>query len=143
MEKNKNYIELKFYHFDILHKDLTELIKLTPTHFWVIGDNYKIGPPNRNGERIRTSNFWCFDKFAETNENLGDLVEEFIDNVIVLRIQEIKSLTEKYHGEFSVVQYMYEGCNPGFCLSKNHIDILSKCGLALNIDFYVLSESSV
>jgi len=141
MKKNKNHIELKFYDFAISHKDLTELIKLTPNNFWVIGDNYKIGPPNRSGERIRTSNFWGFDKFVESNEYIGDLAEDFISNIIVPRIQEIKSLTDKYHGEFSVVQYMFEGCNPGFCLSKNHIDILSKCGLALNVDFYVLSES--
>jgi Domain of unknown function (DUF4279) len=122
---------------------LTDLIGLTSRNFWKIGDSYKFGSANSNGERIRTSNFWCFDKFAESNEYIGDLAEDFIDKVIVPRITVIKSLTDKYHGEFSLVQYMYEGCNPGFCLNKKHIDILSKCGLSLNVDFYVLSQSEV
>ncbi len=140
MRLNRNIVEIKFYDFDLTHDELSNEIDLKPTHRWTKGDKYGYGPVEKRNELKRKETFWGYQFEKETTDFIGDQIKEFLIGVVVPRIEKIKELTDKYHGEFSVVQYMYEGCNPGLYFDKEQIDILHQCGLELNVDIYVLSD---
>jgi hypothetical protein len=138
MKLNKNHIEIKFFDFSITHDEVTTILGLIPTHKWMKDEEYFVGP--KKIKKIRKGNFWGHELYAETNDFIGDQVEEFLKSIIAPRTSQIKELTDKYHGEFSVVQYMYDGCNPGLYFDKGQLKILNDCGLELNIDIYVLTD---
>jgi hypothetical protein len=140
MRVNRNHIEIKFFDFEVSHDEITRHLDLKPTHFWIKGDTYLVGPANGRTEKNRNRNYWGHEVETESNDWIGDLADKFLNEIIVPRTTAIKELTEKCHGEFSVVQYMYDGCNPGLYFSKRQIKILNDCGLELNIDIYVLSD---
>jgi hypothetical protein len=135
---NENHIEIKFFDFEITHAEITRRLNLQPTNFWVMGDKYLMGSADVKIEKNRNNNFWGHELKTESNDWIGELANKFIDEIIVPRIKIIKELTDVYHGEFSIVQYMYDGCNPGLYFNKRQMQILSDCGLELNIDIYVL-----
>jgi hypothetical protein len=141
MRLNRNHIEIKFFDFDVPHDDITGLLELKPTHFWIKPDKYLVGPANGRTEKNRNTNYWGFVIKTETNDWIGDLANSFLVEIVVPRKRAIKELTDKYHGVFSVVQYMHEGCNPGLYFDKAQIQILNESGLELDIDIYVLSET--
>ena len=92
-------------------------------------------------EKIRKENYWGFEIMTKTNDFIGDQAKAFLVDIVVSRTEKIKMLTDKYHGEFSVVQYMYNGCNPGLYFDKEQLNILHNAGLDLNVDIYVLSDN--
>lgn len=53
----------------------------------------------------------------------------------------IKFLTNKYHGEFSIGIYNYDG-RPGIHLNKNLLKEIVDLNLELDIDIYCLSDES-
>ena len=140
MRINKNHIEIKFFDFEVSHDEITRRLNLQPTNFWVKGDKYLVGPADMRTEKNRNKNYWGHEVKTESNDWVGELANKFIDEIVVPRTKMIKELTDEYHGEFSVVQYMYDGCNPGLYFDKRQIKILNDCGLELNIDIYVLSD---
>jgi hypothetical protein len=139
MRKNRNHIEIKFFDFEVSHDEITRRLNLQPTNFWVKGDKYLVGPIDKRTEKNR-KNYWGHEVKTESNDWIGELANKFIDEIVVPRTKFIKELTDEYHGEFSVVQYMYDACNPGLYFDKRQIKILNDCGLELNIDIYVLSD---
>ena len=141
MRQNENHIEIKFFDFDITHDEFTRAIGLQPTHFWSRNDPYQIGPITKRKEMLRRETFWGFEIKSITNDFIGEKAKAFLIDIIVPRIEKIKFLTKKYHGEFSVVQYMYNGCNPGLYFDKEQLSILHNSGLELNVDIYVLSDN--
>jgi hypothetical protein len=140
MKVNKNHIELKFFDFEVSHEEITTRLNLQPTNHWVKGDKYLVGTEGLRTEKSRNKNYWGHEVKTESNDWIGELANKFIGEIIVPRTKAIKALTNTYHGEFSVVQYMYDGCNPGLYFDKRQIGILNDCGLELNIDIYVLSD---
>ncbi|MEP0987897.1 DUF4279 domain-containing protein [Ekhidna sp.] len=139
---NRNHIELKFFDFDLTHEELSRTLELDPTHRWYKDEEYMAGSKTKPVPMKRKQSYWGHEILTLTNGYIGDQIKEFLKSLITPRIAKIQKLTEKYHGEFSVVQYMYDGCNPGFFLDPDQLELINKCGLGLNIDFYVLSETS-
>jgi len=138
MKSNENYIQLKFFGFNIDHKEISDSMGLQPTQKWSKGDKYKSG----RLEKIRKENHWGFEIVTETNDFIGDQAKAFLADIVLPRTREIRSLTNTCHGEFSIIQYMYDSVNPGLYLDKDQIGILHDCGLELNVDIYVLSEKN-
>jgi hypothetical protein len=138
LKPNRNHIELKFFDFDLTHEELSEILKLELTHKWYKDEEYLAGTVKMK----RKQSYWGHEILTHTNGYIGDQIEDFLKVIVTPRIFEIQTLTAKFHGEFSVVQYIYEGCNPGFFLEPNQIELISRCGLGLNVDFYVLSGTS-
>jgi hypothetical protein len=130
---NENYITLKFFDFDFLPEILTKDLNLEPTHTALLGEN--------RGVTILKweSNMWGYEEFIKTNDFIGDLVESFISRIITPRLKEIKVITNAHHGELSIVQYYYAGCNPGYHFSKEILSVINKTGLDIDIDTYCLS----
>jgi len=141
LRKNENHIELKLFDFDLSHEEISITLGIESTKKWYKDENYSLDSESKKTTRLRKENYWGLEVVTVTNDYIGDQVDDFINTIVIPRTERIKKLTENSWGEFSIVQYMYDGCNPGFFLEKKQIAILSNCGLGLNVDIYVLSQS--
>ena len=143
MPTNENIGELKIFDFDTDYRRITDLLDLNPTKFWNKGEEYIFGDKRKGIKKIRESNYWEYRSTNVSNGWTGDHIEKFIEEIIIPRKNILKTITAKFHTELSVVQYMYESCNPGLYFDKKAIKILNECGLELNIDLYVLSQGKI
>ncbi|WP_373511263.1 DUF4279 domain-containing protein [Persicitalea sp.] len=140
MRINENIVELKIFDFEVEHNEITDLLSLEPTCIWTKGEEYVFGDKTKEVWKIREKNYWEYRKVNISNDWIGNDVAAFIEEIIIPRKDVIRKLAEQLHIEFSVVQYMYDGCNPGLYFDKNAVKVLSECGLELNIDLYVLYQ---
>ncbi len=139
---NQNHIEIKIFDFEKGYQEINDLLGLKPTAKWLKNDEYLVGQSPNQTTRLRKENYWGYEHFKETNDYIGNQIDDFIKKIIVPRTKSLRDLANKYHTEFSVVQYMYESCNPGFFLEQSQLEILAQCGFGLNVDIYVLSEKN-
>lgn len=140
MKLNENIVELKIFDFEVAHQDISHQLNLSPTRIWVKGEEYLFGDPRNEVKKIRENNLWEYRSTTISNDWIGDQVTNFIQEIILPRQETIKKFADKYLAEFSVVQFMYDGCNPGLYFDKKAMKVLSDCGLELNIDLYVLTN---
>ncbi len=141
MPLNKNIVELKIFDFDTDPRYITNLLNLNPTRTWYKGEEYLFGDNRKGIKKTHESNYWEYRSVNISNDWIGDHIEKFIEEIIIPRKSLLKIITERFHTELSIVQYMYEGCNPGLYFDKKVIKVLDECGLELNIDLYVLSQA--
>ena len=138
-DQNKNHIILSFYDFDYSPETISDKLNLVPTDFGIKGEEYFLGKGNKV-KKIWESNTWRFEWNLRSNDFIGDIIEKFIDEIIIARIEAIKELSITSEVEFSVVQYYYDGCNPGVYIKKEHTKILSEINSSVNIDIYCLGK---
>ncbi|MGB4775268.1 MAG: DUF4279 domain-containing protein [Daejeonella sp.] len=139
MQTNKNIIELKISDFEVEHEEITYLLDLNPTHIWIKGEEYLFGNKNQV-KKTMEKNYWKYNSTALSNAWIGEQLERFIEDIIVPRKDALKMIAARFHVELSIVQYLYDSCNPGLYFDKKVLKILSDCGLELNIDLYVLTQ---
>jgi hypothetical protein len=68
-------------------------------------------------------------------------ITDFIDKIVIPKRNAIQELSKACEVEFSIIQYMHYGCNPGFCLDNSQLRILTEIGAELNVDIYCLWDS--
>jgi len=96
----------------------------------------------RNGiKKIREKNYWEYRSTKISNDWIGDHIDKFLEDIIAPKKEVIRRITEQFHTELSIVQYIYDSCNPGLYFDKKAIKNLNECGLELNIDLYVLTDA--
>src|SRR5690242_9779836 len=105
--KNENYIGLKFFDFKFPHEIITEKLMLAPT-------KSKIKDITKRGTLLWKGNIWHYEEKKVTNEYIGDLAEEFILRVIAPIHGKIKEILNECNGEIAIVQFYYNGPNPGY-----------------------------
>jgi len=74
---------------------------------------------------------------------IGNQIDEFIDNVIKPRQEKIKEIISTCDSEFSIVQYIYEGCNPGLHFENDRLKIIADIGAEIDVDIYVFGNGNV
>ncbi|MBF9255815.1 DUF4279 domain-containing protein [Pontibacter sp. 172403-2] len=141
MPANENIVELKIFDFDIEHGYITDKLGLKPTRVWVKGEEYFFGDKGEGIKKARENNYWEYRLNNISNDWIGDFIDKFIEDIILPRKDALRRITEQFHTELSIVQYIYDSCNPGLYFGKKAIKVLNDCGLELNIDLYVLSEA--
>lgn len=129
MPANENIIELKIFDFDSEPGQITDMLGLTPTKIWVKGEEYIFGDKRNGIKKTREKNYWEYRETNISNDWIGGHIDRFIDEIVLPRKVAIRKITEHLHTEFSVVQYIYEGCNPGLYFDKKVIKVLNDCGL--------------
>jgi hypothetical protein len=137
---NENYIELKFFDFECDFEEISNKLLLTPTRTAKKGQRRSGRPDDK---RIWTGNFWGYERVTKSNDYIGDHIAEFINEIILPKKDIIRELSAICEIEFSIVQYMYHGCNPGFCLDNSQLKILTEIEAELNVDIYCLSENVI
>jgi len=135
---NENYIGLKLIGFECDFEEISEKLAITPTRIAKKGQNRSDRPGDK---RIWTSNYWEYERVTKSNDYIGNQITEFIDEVIIPQKDIIQALSTISEIEFSIVQYMHYGCNPGFCLDNSQLKIIAEIGAKLNVDIYCLWDS--
>ena len=138
-DTNENHISLFFVNFDYLPEIITTQIGLTPTMTALKGETYYLGL-NQEISNQRKCSFWQYEVKRITNDFIGDSVNEFVNDIIYPRAASIRSVAETCNAELAIVQYYYNGCNPGYHFSARIIEMLTGTGLEIDIDAYYLSS---
>ena len=134
-------VALKFFNFDCTPYELTKQLAIEPTETALKGQDYYIGPKHKRIKKIWPWNFWMYQVVVERNRHsIVDQIDEFIDNVIKPRQEKIKEIVANCDCEISIVQIIYEGCNPGLHLDNGRLKILTDIGAEIDVDIYVLDN---
>lgn len=139
-DTNQNHVSLSLFDFDMDPNEITEELHLSPNSTGVKGERYTIGPQNNCIEKIRDYSHWQYEWKLHTNEFIGDIIDRFIKEIIVPRIDKLVRLANSSSIQFQIVQYYYDGCNPGICIEKENMKILAEIGASIDIDIYCLGE---
>ena len=139
---NTHKVSLKFFDFDYSPEELTEILGLKPTETALKGQEYFIGSTHNKIKKIWPWNFWEYQQVIEKNDHwIGDQIDDFIDSIIKPRLLIIKELTASCDSEFSIVQYLYDGCNPGLHFDNSRLKIITAIGAEIDIDIYNFNDS--
>lgn len=137
---NRNHITLSFFDFNYSPDIISKELELTPHSIGIKGDEYMIGSKNQI-KKIRDYSIWSYEWKSQTNEFIGDIIERFIVEIILPRMDKIKKVSLNSEVQFQIVQYYYDGCNPGIFIKSEHTKILSEINSSIDIDIYCLSEN--
>lgn len=139
-DTNKNHVSLSLFGFDVDPNEISEELQLSPTSSGVKGESYSIGPSENRIEKTSDYSHWQYEWKLSTNEFIGDIIDRFIKEIITPRVEKLVELANTSSVQFQIVQYYYDGCNPGVCIEKEDIKTLAKIGASIDIDIYCLSE---
>ena len=141
LEVNQNHIVLLLYDLcGILPDEITNLLMLDPHSTGIKGESYKIGPPNKRIAKTHHYSFWEYEWKDKSNDSIGDLIEKFIKEIIIPKKDLLKRLISKCKIQLKIVQYYYDGCNPGYHFNEQVISILSELQASIDLDVYCLSD---
>jgi hypothetical protein len=138
---NRNHIILGFYEFDYLPLTITKTLGLSPTETGLKGEEYETGGQKKI-KRTRECNFWEIETKIITNEFIGDLVDKFAKEIIEQRVEKIRHISATSRTKLTVVQYYYDGHNPGQFFDRQFVKLLADIGAEIDIDTYCLSSDS-
>ena len=137
---NQNRLSLVISGFECNPNEITEKLAISPTKVGMKGETYQIGPKDKKIDKVWPYNFWSYLQESETNQFIGELATKFIGEVIAPKVSELKEISKYSMVEFQIVQYYYNGCNPGLVVDKKSIQLLSIAGVSLDVDVYCLGE---
>ncbi|PCJ82776.1 MAG: hypothetical protein COA57_13100 [Flavobacteriales bacterium] len=134
-------VALKFFDFDCSPDELTKEFGLEPTETALKGQEYHVGPEHRRLKKTWPWNFWMHQVIIVKNRHwIGDQIDDFLDNIIKPRQGKIKKIISTCESEFSIVQYIYEGCNPGLHFDNDRLKIITDIGAEIDVDIYVFGN---
>ncbi|MDQ3048476.1 MAG: DUF4279 domain-containing protein [Bacteroidota bacterium] len=137
---NQNHIILGFFEFDFSPDTFTKEMELEPLEKGLKGDKYFVGP-KKEIEKIHDYNIWTHELKTNSTNSIGHLIEKYIDEIIKPRVDTIKRLTKSCNVQLRIVQYYYDGYNPGIYLKPEHNKILADINSSIDIDIYCFGES--
>ena len=137
---NENWIILSFVNFTVSPESVTKALKLKPHAVWTKGEAYLRGDIKRRLLKIRKESCWSYEWAFISNADVKDMIEKFIDKIIIPRKKAIKKLSSNCILNFEVVQYFYDGCNPEIWISAKYVKILADINCRIWIDIYCLSK---
>lgn len=109
---NQNYIILNFFEFDFSPDFFTKELGLEPLDKDTKGENYFV-VSKKQQKKVHECNMWTHGIKTYFNYFIGDLIEKYIDEIIIPRLNTIKRLTKNCNVQLRIVQYYYKGCNLG------------------------------
>jgi hypothetical protein len=114
------------------HEDITELLRLSPSEAWNVGD------PNPRNDSSRTFMSW------RLNSGLDDThpLERHIATLFLYlhtRSEELRSLWVEYDLTLQCVGY-FPASGHGVHLNREQIRQAAQLGLALDLDFYYIED---
>ncbi|MFZ2898077.1 MAG: hypothetical protein WA004_05615 [Saprospiraceae bacterium] len=125
---NQNHFILKFFEFDGSPNEISLTLNLIPS---------EISSPHEKG-------FWSQDIRKDSNYMLGDLLHDYLNEVILPRKELIKKITRKCSvARITIVQYNFHTCNPGLFINATSVKLLAEINTELDIDFYCLADTNL
>jgi hypothetical protein len=139
-EVNQNYLILRLFGFEFEPNEMTKILGLSPRITGIKGEEHYVGPSKRL-KRIWEYNHWEYEFKKITPEYIGEFISSFFNEIIGPRLKILKKISKKCPTiRLVVVQYYYDGCNPGYNLTKEQIKMLAEIDGEIEFDIYCLSE---
>ncbi|GAB6098096.1 hypothetical protein JCM14469_43520 [Desulfatiferula olefinivorans] len=139
-DTNQNHVKLLIHDFDYHPNKVSEELMVEPHSIGVKGEPYEIGPPHNRIKKIHEYNFWSHEWKISSNNFIGDIVEKYIHDFIIPNMPTLIKISKESDIQFSIVQYYYDGFNPGFHFDKSTVKVISDLGASIDIDLYCLSD---
>ena len=133
--KNRIGITLGFDSFAMGLENLTAVIGLEPNVARLAGETYLTA---HGLEKASKSSVWEVETKYSTNDYLGDVFKEYMQQVVAPRAERVRKIALQSQCYLTVVQYYYQSNNPGFHLDKDDIDLLSSIHAEIDCDLYCL-----
>ncbi|MCF8373311.1 MAG: DUF4279 domain-containing protein [Bacteroidales bacterium] len=136
---NQNHVILRFIDFDFDPNDITKKLGLKPLSIARQGEEYFVG--HKRIRKIWEFNHWDYELKTNTNDFIGDTVDQFFNEIISPRLDEIKEISQKSKTtRLIIVQYYYSGPNPGYGFEKEQVKILAEINAEIDMDIYCLGD---
>ena len=139
-DTNQNHVKLLIHDFEYHPNQISEKLMIEPHSIGVKDECYEIGPPHNRIKKIHEYNYWEHELKLYSNDFIGDIVLKYIADFIKPNMLSLIEIAADSEMQFSVIQYYYDGCNPGFHFGKGVVKILSDLKASIDIDLYCLSE---
>lgn len=139
-DTNRNLISLGIFDFTVHPDAIGSQLGLPPNSIGVKGEEYEVGPVRNRIRKTHDYSFWVHTRETHSNDYIGESVTSFCREIIAPRLETLAKLSESCSIQLQVVQYYYTGCNPGFGLEKEQIQMLSQIGASLDVDIYCLGD---
>ena len=140
MDINENTTTLKLLSFDCSPDEITKTLNLEPTLTGIKGEEYSYGPRDKGLKKPWKHNYWEYRIVRNENTWIGEQINHFIETIIEPRKEKLKEIIKTCEGEFSIVQYYYDGCTPGYNFENKYLKTICEIGADLDIDIFCLGE---
>jgi hypothetical protein len=133
-----NKVFLKIHDFDCSIETINETLKLLPTTAWLKGEDCQTA----KGIVTHKNSLWQLQADIAEEKPLEEHVNYMVD-LIKLKSNALKQLTEKYESEFTILSKCNEKAefNYGLYLNNSNLEVVSNAGLNLDMDVYFLPKS--
>ncbi|PUZ29146.1 hypothetical protein DCC81_06685 [Chitinophaga parva] len=135
---NVNRIMLSFMDFDYDPDLISQQLDLQPTGTGVAGEPIP-GPPGAP-QQLQDFTFWKYEWYVRTNDFIGDLLDAFMKEVILPRLDELEAISVNAETTLSITQYYHDGNNPNLHLTRDTLKVLQRMNAAIDLDIYCLAE---
>lgn len=136
---NENHTTLKLFDFSADPAELSRWLGLDATKTARKGDE-RPAIKARGIECTFPWNYWEYRRTQAEDRFVGDIVEEFVAEVIEPRKEILRELITACSAELSVAQYYYTGHNPGIHFSRKVLGVLEYVGAEIDVDIYCLAD---
>ncbi|PUZ27534.1 protein of unknown function [Chitinophaga costaii] len=135
---NVNRIMLSFMDFDYDPNLITQQLDLQPTGTGVAGQHL----PGVEGapEQVQDFTFWKYEWYVHANDFIGDLLDAFMRDVVLPRLDELQAISVNAETTLSITQYYHDGNNPNFHFTRQTLKVLQSINAAIDMDIYCLAE---
>ena len=137
---NENHVSIKLFEFAGSPGELSPRLKLEPTRTALKGEESGVGPEHLRVKRPYPWNLWEYRWTRNEERFIGDLIEEFMVQIVEPRMDDLRDVIATCSAELSVVQYYYTGCNPGVHFSRKTLNTLAYIGAETDVDIYCLAD---
>jgi len=131
--ENKAYIRI--HDFECSIDEISNELKLNPSRSWIKGEKV----PNRKSDIRRKQSTWEYQSTIDPTEPIEKHIDSLLDT-FESKKDVFKKFSKKYYTELTLAIYEYKSCNPGFLLENKMLERISKLGLTLDVDIYVLLD---
>jgi hypothetical protein len=130
-------VALKIADFDLKAEDISSIVGLNPTHSFMKGERYYLNTQRGKVEKEYPNSFWEYRVSFKIEDWTQNIIDKFIDEVIVPRQETLKKIADKYYIELFIgIRYRNEA-NPSYHFKANQLRVLGEIGMELDIDTYV------
>jgi Domain of unknown function (DUF4279) len=137
-------VSIQIKDFEIMPKEITQILSLQPSEEHVKGEVYFSGPKHNTIEKVYKSNYWEYSlEFTLGKDTWAQqVVDQFILEILLPRKECFMRIKDNCSLMFCISGYYYNTSNPTYHFNRRVIEFLGDLGMSLDIDQYCTAASS-
>lgn len=136
---NKNLAILRLFGFEYDPLIITNRLGISPKKTGIKGEKYYRGKSSIPSHW--DFNHWEYEWKKLSPAYIGEFITEFFNEILIPRQKELVEISKNCPTiRIVIVQYYYNGCNPGYNLTKEQIAIMAEINAEIEFDVYCLGK---